>query len=214
MLTNKEIAHKIDSEARDSLNKFLYFIFSVTTVSIGFMFTQLKYIEPHWIIIIWFSAVFPLCLSLFFGAASIHHNIRSLTLTSTALAFDEIMTSVHAEEESSFRKWLLFEADDFKGNTIPENIRAFLAKKISDISNLHKMNGREYIKSENILELKRLCTDGIYESVGLINESTTCKTAVIELNKSKKKIMFQLYCLPIGYSFFVIWFITCLIIKK
>ena len=186
----------------------------MTTVSIGFFFTQSKYLSPHWLIFIWGSAIGIMCISLVWGILSIHHNLRALGISSTMLSLDDFLTWIATNSDESFRNSLKIGTNSPTSTTLPVAMRFFILQKLERHAKEKNMDLVGYIENINIDVLKGNCADGCYEFVGLKNE-TSSYLSVVELSKkSSGLLMRQLYFMSGGYFLFACWYVIKIIILK
>lgn len=75
----------------ENVSKFVYFIFSITTVSIGFAISTTQSITPTYWLILWVFSILSMCASLYCGVIYIIQNNVSIRHASNLLQCNEII---------------------------------------------------------------------------------------------------------------------------
>lgn len=214
-MNNTEIATKLRSEVQENISKFVYFVFSVTTVSIGFAITKTQSIKPSYWLIFWLLSIIAMCISLVFGIIHIVKSNQSRSLAADLLIFSDLKNDILQLSDSSLKsevKKLSNSCSEPK--TVQELYKTSFIRSLAEKA---KNNGEELHQYIDKVEASILKADMVQLKCQLIMGLSSELDALNKISKilsdSNKFLISQLIALLIGYLLFIIWHISTIFIS-
>lgn len=221
-MNQQEFAQALDSENRSDTSKFVYFLFSITTVSIGYSITATREVIFSWWLIIWFISTIAMSISLVYGSLYLSCKSKALDHISLTLSLSHnlqwlgIVNDSELKEKikSSFLEISKLNPATIEPTTLQQRFELFLFKKLATASN-NNQKISEYIDELSPQNLRKSIHDSCFQFIsGEKSELDTIEKALGAINNSVKYLTKQRQLLIAGFIFFIIWHCITLFSNK
>lgn len=209
MNNNAEIAQKFDTERRESISKFIYFIFSITTVSCGYAITATQNAKPSFWLCLWGLSIVAMGMSLVFGALYIHKHAQSLSHAASLLSLDEALSTLAKQDDASLKNSILqslsFTQKVSVSTMVSKIFDDFILKQIILKSKENLQEPAKYIECIDPRDLRNFISEKLYQFAGYNSQIDALKKTIEASEEARKYLTKQLVSLVCGYLLFVLW---------
>jgi hypothetical protein len=185
----------------ENLTKFVYFVFSITTVSIGYSISSTKDATCSYWLIIWLLSVLTMSYSLWCGIRHILKMNDSFCHAAKSIQIDEVL-----ERLKDCKGWL--KNYQPQTNSPSAYIEYQIIRVINDDAKNDKLSFNDYIEKTSKNDLKDKISSVVVSLLGYKNCEDAINKALSSEAAANQYIKKQLYALIIGFILFFIWHLS------
>lgn len=215
-MKNDEIVDQLTNTHQENLSKFVYFLFSITTISIGYSISITQKAQVSYCLILWIISIIAMGYSLWCGISHIKKINDTLLHTANILRIDDACVALAQKDDEQLKKDLI---ENTPTNSTPISSPSKILIYDTFIPTINEKATEagksfvEYINDSQASTLRQIITNhllSLFKYSGINDAIEKMKSSE---NKANFYLNWQLWSLLIGFALFFLWHLSNIFIK-